>query len=163
MSADPKQQVLDYPFRTPTGLAPPEEFQQLRQGCPVAHVRLPSGDQAVLLTRYDDVITEDVELKDGTLPKGTTVVCNLSAANRDEQAFDHADEMDLRRSPNTHIAFVVGPHSCLGQALARTELQTVLEVLLRRLPSLELAIPPEQLPRREGLIVGGLEKVPVRW
>ncbi len=71
--------------------------------------------------------------------------------------------MDLRRPPNAHLAFGVGPHSCLGQALARTELQTVLSVLLRRLPTLELDTPAEALPRREGLLAGGLEKVPVRW
>jgi cytochrome P450 len=78
-------------------------------------------------------------------------------------SFERASEMDLRRSPNTHITFGVGPHSCVGQALARTELQTVPSVLLRRLPPLELAVPVEALPRREGLIVGGLERVLVRW
>lgn len=112
------------------------------------------------LPRY---ISEDAEIPSGKLPKGTTVVCNMAAANRDERAFAHAEEMDLRRSPNAHLTFGSGSHSCLGQALARTELQTVLEVLLRTLPTLALAIPPEQLPRREGLLVGGLEKVPVRW
>jgi cytochrome P450 len=89
------------------------------------------------------------------------VVCNLAAANRDEKAFAHADEMDLL--PNAHLAFGVGPHSCLGQALARTELQTALSVLLRRLPTLVFDIPAKAPPRREGLIVEGLEKVPVRW
>jgi cytochrome P450 len=61
------------------------------------------------------------------------------------------------------MAFGVGPHSCVGQSLARTELQTVLSVLLRRLPTLELAVPAKELPRREGLLVGGLERVIVRW
>ncbi|MGW2199991.1 cytochrome P450, partial [Streptosporangium sp. NPDC001682] len=61
------------------------------------------------------------------------------------------------------LAFGVGAHSCLGQALARTELQVVLEVLLRRLPSLELAVPVEELHKVEGLVVGGLREVPVRW
>lgn len=65
--------------------------------------------------------------------------------------------------PNPHISFGVGAHSCLGQALARVELQTVLSVLLERLPTLELAVPAEDLRRQEGLLVGGLEEVPVRW
>ncbi|MEV1177803.1 cytochrome P450, partial [Nonomuraea sp. NPDC049784] len=60
-------------------------------------------------------------------------------------------------------AFGARAHSCLGQALARTELQAVLEVLLRKLPSLELAVPVEDLRRLEGLVVGGLREVPVRW
>jgi cytochrome P450 len=106
---------------------------------------------------------EEVEIAGTRLRRGTTVVCDMAAANRDEKTFDNPDEMDLTRSPNAHLAFGAGPHSCLGQALARSELQTVLDVLLRRLPSLELAVPVEALRRVEGLVVGGLREVPVRW
>ncbi|MFJ4533724.1 cytochrome P450 [Streptomyces nigrescens] len=108
-------------------------------------------------------LTEDVEIGGEVLPNGTTVVCAMAAANRDETAFENAAEMDLARTPNPHLAFGAGPHSCLGQALARTELQVALEVLLRRLPSLELDIPATDLERLEGLLVGGLSEVPVRW
>src|SRR5689334_14621164 len=55
MSSDIREQVPDYPFRANGALDAPEEWARLRQGCPVAHVRLPSGDQALLLTRYSDV------------------------------------------------------------------------------------------------------------
>jgi cytochrome P450 len=112
------------------------------------------------MVRYLPVATE---VSDTVLPKGTTVLCSMAAANRDETAFDDADSFDITRSPNTHLSFGVGPHSCLGQALARTELQVVLEVLLRRLPTLELAVEPGELVKLEGLIVGGLTEVPVRW
>ncbi|WP_026152419.1 cytochrome P450 [Actinopolyspora halophila] len=108
-------------------------------------------------------IGEQAHLADTTLPEGTTVVCSMAAANRDESVFDNAEDMTLGRSPNPHLAFGVGAHSCLGQALARTELQTVLEVLLRRLPSLKLAVPVDELRRVDGLVVGGLREVPVRW
>ena len=108
-------------------------------------------------------ITEDVELSGQQVPRGTTVICNLSSANRDETAFESADEMNLTRSPNTHISFGAGSHSCIGQPLARTELQTVLNVLLRRLPTLALAVKPEELSRNEGLVVGGLSQVLVTW
>ncbi|MGW8970566.1 cytochrome P450 [Streptomyces platensis] len=108
-------------------------------------------------------LTEDVEIGGEVLPDGTTVVCAMAAANRDETAFENAAEMDLARTPNPHLAFGAGPHSCLGQALARTELQVALEVLLRRLPSLALDIPATDLERLEGLLVGGLSEVPVRW
>ncbi|WP_432146042.1 cytochrome P450 [Streptomyces sp. bgisy084] len=109
------------------------------------------------------LLTEDVEIRGEVLPNGTTVVCAMAAANRDETAFENAAEMDLARTPNPHLAFGAGPHSCLGQALARTELQVTLEVLLRRLPSLALDIPATGLERLEGLLVGGLSEVPVRW
>ncbi|WP_214412032.1 cytochrome P450 [Sphaerisporangium fuscum] len=112
------------------------------------------------LPRY---LKEETEVSGVHLPKGTTVVCSMAAANRDESAFDAAERFDLTRSPNPHLAFGAGAHSCLGQALARTELQVVLEVLLRRLPTLDLAVPVEELERVEGLAVGGLRTVPVRW
>ncbi|MFG6195392.1 cytochrome P450 [Nonomuraea sp. JJY05] len=112
------------------------------------------------LPRY---LKEETEVSGTVLPRGTTVICSMAAANRDESVFDAAAEMDLTRSPNPHLAFGSGSHSCLGQSLARTELQVVLEVLLRKLPTLELAVPVEELHRVEGLVVGGLRQVPVRW
>ncbi|MBE9373612.1 cytochrome P450 [Saccharopolyspora sp. HNM0983] len=112
------------------------------------------------LRRY---LSEDVQLGDDVLPGGSTVICSMPAANRDGEVFAGAEEMDLGRSPNPHLTFGAGPHSCLGQALARTELQVALEVLLRELPSLELAVPSAELERVEGLLVGGLREVPVRW
>ncbi|SEM46374.1 cytochrome P450 [Nonomuraea pusilla] len=118
------------------------------------------ADSGFGLPRY---LREETEVSGTYLPKGTTVVCSMAAANRDESVFADADRMDLTRSPNPHLAFGSGAHSCLGQALARTELQVVLEVLLRRLPTLELAVPVEELERVEGLAVGGLRTVPVRW
>lgn len=108
-------------------------------------------------------ITEDIEIAGQTLPSGTTVICSMSAANRDTETFSDPEQMDLRRSPNPHLTFGAGPYACVGQALARTELQTVLRVLLRRLPTLALAEPVESLARREGLLIGGLQRVPVRW
>jgi cytochrome P450 len=112
------------------------------------------------MLRYFD---EDVELAGTVLPSGTTAVCSMAAANRDERMFDNAAEMDLRRSPNPHLAFGAGAHACIGQPLARTELQAVLDVLLRRFPSLELAVAVDDLRRVEGLVVGGLRELPVRW
>jgi cytochrome P450 len=108
-------------------------------------------------------LSEPVTVGDADLPAGTTVINSLAAANRDENAFTCPADMDLTRTPNPHLAFGAGPHSCLGQALARTELQVALNVLLRRVPGLDLAVPAEELPRREGLLVGGIERVLVRW
>ena len=108
-------------------------------------------------------LSEETEIGGVPLPKGTTVVCSLGAANRDERTFADAATLDLSRSLNPHLSFGAGAHACIGQALARTELQVVLDVLLRRLPSLDLAVPAAELERREGLVVGGLPRLPVRW
>jgi cytochrome P450 len=112
------------------------------------------------MSRY---LSADLEIAGTTLPSGTTVMCSMAAANRDEDAFADAAGMNLGRSPNPHLAFGAGAHACLGQPLARTELQVTLEVLLRKLPSLELAVSQEELRRVEGLAVGGLRELPVRW
>lgn len=112
------------------------------------------------MSRY---LADDFEVAGTVLPGGTTAMCSMAAANRDETAFENASEMDLGRSPNPHLAFGAGAHACLGQPLARTELQVTLEVLLRKLPSLELAVPADELRRVEGLAVGGLRELPVRW
>ncbi|WP_407778602.1 cytochrome P450 [Actinophytocola sp.] len=112
------------------------------------------------MVRYFD---QEVEIAGTTLPSGTTAVCSMAAANRDERRFTDADRVDLRRGPNPHLAFGAGAHACIGQPLARTELQAVLDVLLRRLPSLELAVDVDDLRRVEGLVVGGLRELPVRW
>ncbi|WP_072803280.1 cytochrome P450 [Rhodococcoides yunnanense] len=112
------------------------------------------------LRRY---VSEDIELGSTVVPKGTTVICSQSSANRDGDIFENADGMNLGRSPNPHLVFGAGPHSCLGQALARTELQVVLTVLLDKLPTLRLAIETSDLERVEGLLVGGLRELPVAW
>lgn len=108
-------------------------------------------------------VDAEIEIAGETVPADTTVWSVMASANRDESVFEGADDMDLTRSPNPHITFGVGAHSCVGQTLARVELQTVLSVLLDRLPTLDLAVPESDLRRREGLLVGGLEEVPVRW
>ncbi|MBL0886545.1 cytochrome P450 [Myceligenerans indicum] len=112
------------------------------------------------MMRYIDA---EIELSGVSVPSGTTVVCSMAAANRDEAAFEDAARLDLTRTPNPHLAFGAGAHSCLGQALARTELQIALETLLRRLPTLELAVDADKLTRVDGLAVGGLSELPVRW
>ncbi|MET0136409.1 MAG: cytochrome P450, partial [Kibdelosporangium sp.] len=146
-------------------LAEPDRWAQLRADpdlvrTAVEEVLRFDSNAGFGMPRY---LSAEVEVADRKLPGGTTVVCSMGAANRDDRAFADADRMDLRRAPNPHLAFGIGPHACVGQALARVELRTVLQVLLRRLPTLELAEPPAALAIREGLVVGGLERLLVRW
>jgi len=118
------------------------------------------ADLGLGMVRYID---QDIEVAGERIPSGTTVMCDMAAANRDETAFEGAADMNLARNPNQHLTFGAGAHSCLGQSLARTELQTVLGVLLDRLPTLDLAVPAAELERIEGLAVTGLASLPVRW
>ncbi|MBL1117224.1 cytochrome P450 [Streptomyces sp. 110] len=108
-------------------------------------------------------LTEDAQLGGEVIPKGSTTVSVVASANRDERMFPHADHLDLTRTPNRHLAFGAGAHSCIGQALARTELHVALEILLDRLPDLDLAVPSAELARRTGVLTDSFERVPVVW
>ena len=83
------------------------------------------------------------------------------SANRDAAAFDDPDRFDVRRDPNSHLAFGFGPHFCMGASLARLELQVMFSELLRRLSDLPLAGDP--LPRRASNFISGQAAMPVEF
>ena len=76
--------------------------------------------------------------------------------------FARADECDVRRTPNEHVACGFGTHFCLGASLARLEIRTMVDRVLTRLPDLELT-QVDGLPRRPANFVSGLEAMPVRF
>ncbi|GAB2634414.1 cytochrome P450 [Nocardia goodfellowii] len=107
--------------------------------------------------------TEDLELGGELIGKGSTVVVSLLAANRDPQRFDNADALDLRRDTRGRLAFGHGVHSCLGQQLARIEMRAGFEGLLRRFPTLALAVPAAEVPLRTDMNIYGVHELPVTW
>jgi cytochrome P450 PksS len=106
---------------------------------------------------------EDVTVAGVTIPQGSLVFTVLASANRDEQQFADPDRLDLLREPNRHVAFGQGIHFCLGAPLARLEGQIAISTLVRRLPELRLAVPPNALRWRGGLVLRGLKKMPVAF
>ncbi|MGP4095059.1 cytochrome P450 [Nonomuraea sp. KM90] len=109
-------------------------------------------------------ITEDVELGRTTVPAGSTLIPNIPAANRDPDKFPDPDRFDPRRqNSGQHLTFGAGPHYCLGQPLARLELQVVLTTLAQRLPNLRLRDSADDLRLRTGGLSGGLQDVWVTW
>lgn len=110
------------------------------------------------------VAIDDVEIAGVTIQKGEGVYPLLLAANRDPEIFDSPDEFDIRReNADQHIAFSNGIHQCLGQPLARLELQVVFSKLFQRFPSLQLAEPLDSLPFKHDMYVFGLHALPVSW
>ncbi|WP_328466019.1 cytochrome P450 [Actinoplanes sp. NBC_00393] len=107
------------------------------------------------------VATEDLEIGGVTVSAGDPVVVVLLSANRDGDRFPAADELRLDRTQNPHLAFGHGIHYCLGAPLARLETQVAFTALLARHPGLRLAVPPEDLRWRPGLLLRGLETLPV--
>jgi cytochrome P450 len=116
-----------------------------------------------LETATERYAREDVTIAGVTIPRGEMVFAVLASANRDERQFDHADTLDISREPNRHLAFGQGVHFCLGAPLARLEGQIAINSLLRRLPDLRLAVPPQNLRRRPGLVLHGLKSLPVTF
>lgn len=83
--------------------------------------------------------------------------------NRDGTAFPDPDVLDIHRQSRHHVAFGYGIHQCLGQPLARVELQVVYSTLYRRIPTLDLAVPFEEVPFKEDMTVYGVHSLPVTW
>ena len=103
----------------------------------------------------------DVELAGQRIPAGALVVLLLGAANRDPARFPEPDRFNLDRRAAGHLAFGAGVHACLGAALARLEVQTAIETLLRRWPSLRLT--SDRPAWRPTATLRSLATLPVTW
>jgi cytochrome P450 len=91
------------------------------------------------------VAKEDVEVGGRLIHAGEGVIVATDAGNRDANAFPDPDVLDIHRRARHHVAFGYGVHQCLGQPLARVELQVVYGTLYRRVPSLRLAVPLDEI------------------
>jgi cytochrome P450 len=109
------------------------------------------------------VAIEDVELGGVLIRAGEGVIALANMGNRDPEVFEHGDELDVDRNARNHIAFGFGQHQCLGQALARLELQIVMDTLFRRIPDLRPAVPEEELSFKDDATVYGMHEFPVTW
>ncbi|WP_433284414.1 cytochrome P450 [Pseudonocardia sp. CA-142604] len=109
------------------------------------------------------VALADVELGGVLIKAGEGVLPSLYAANWDRSVFDSPDVLDVERGARHHVAFGYGPHQCLGQNLARAELEIVFETLFRRIPGLKLAVDVDEIPTKEKASVYGLYRLPVTW
>jgi cytochrome P450 len=104
--------------------------------------------------------TEDCELAGQKITKGDWLMLCYASGNRDEAVFEDPFTFNPDRTPNNQIAFGFGGHVCLGQHLARMEMRILMEELLPRLGSLELAGEPARV---EATFVGGLKRLPIRF
>jgi cytochrome P450 len=141
----------------------------LRQPGAIAALRAnPAGIPAAVeeLLRYDGpvpatlkVATRDLEWRGARIAKGDRVFPFMSSANRDPAQFERADQLDLERHPNRHLAFAFGIHFCLGAPLARLEAKLAFETLLRRLPDLT----PGEARFKPQVFLRGLRALPLSW
>jgi cytochrome P450 len=109
------------------------------------------------------VALEDIEIGGQVIRAGEGLIMVSETANWDPAVFPDPDRIDVRRDARRHVAFGFGVHQCLGQSLARMELQVVYPTLLRRIPTLRLAADVAQLPFKDDGFVYGVYELPVSW
>lgn len=102
----------------------------------------------------------DTELGGQQIAAGDWLMLNYVAANHDPAQFPEPRRFDPTRPANRHAAFGAGSHQCLGLHLARLEMRILLDVLLDRIDSLELAGEPRRV---NSTFVGGFKALPMRW
>ena len=102
----------------------------------------------------------DAELAGQAIKAGDKVVMYFGAANRDPAVFDRPERLDLSRQENRQIAFGTGPHGCLGQHIARIEIDAMLREVLTRMKDFELAAPVEWLPSN---FISGPKAMPLKF
>lgn len=124
------------------------------EGWPVAVEELLRYESPV--QRFNRFVLDDVELGGRVLRRGERLSLVFASANRDPDAFEDPDRLDLGRTPNRHVAFGGGIHYCLGAPLARLEAQVAFPALL---PYVEWVGEPVWRP---GAVLRGLQALPVR-
>jgi cytochrome P450 len=143
----------------------PDQLEALREG------RVDVANAVEELLRYLTVISfgttrtavEDVELGGEMIRAGEPVGVYLPTANRDPLRFTSGDDLDLSADAHGHLAFGHGVHQCLGQQLARIEMRIAYPALLRRFPTLRLAVPADEVPLRSDMAIYGVHRLPVEW
>ncbi len=118
---------------------------------------------SIIQTGQRRIAVEDIEIGDETIRAGDGIILDVAPANWDERQFPDPGRLDLLREDGPHVGFGYGRHQCVGQQLARMELQIVLPTLLRRVPTLQLAVPLEDLPFKHDALAYGLYELPVTW
>ncbi|WP_328997180.1 cytochrome P450 [Kribbella sp. NBC_00709] len=108
-------------------------------------------------------VLEDIELHGQVLGAGEGVIFPNDIANRDASVFADPDTLDVHRDARRHVAFGFGVHQCLGQPLARLELQVVYSTLYRRIPTLRRAVGLDEIPFKHDGAVYGVYSLPVTW
>ena len=143
-------------------LARPDQLRTVRDGLDDPAVIAAAGEEMLRfdgpLQLFERTATAATEIAGTTIEPGQKIAALLGAANHDPAVFTDPEQMDVTRDPNPHVGFGLGIHFCLGAPLARVEIQTSLQTLLSRFPSLQLAEAPQHRPE---FVIRGLEELRV--
>ncbi|MBO3676196.1 cytochrome P450 [Streptomyces sp. NEAU-YJ-81] len=106
---------------------------------------------------------EDIEIGGQVIRAGEGVIIPGATGNWEHGVFPDPERLDVHRDARRHMAFGFGVHQCLGQPLARLELQVVYRTLFRRVPTLRRATELERIPFKDDGVVYGVYELPVSW
>lgn len=148
--------LLEHPDQLEKLLADPEGMIQPAVEELVRYATI--GDTAV-----PRVALEDIEIGGKVIKAGDGILCLGLAGNRDPEVFPEPDKLILERGTRKHLGFGYGLHHCIGSDLARLEMQIVWTRLFQAIPTLRLAKPFLEIPRKEGAVIYGLWELPVTW
>jgi cytochrome P450 len=109
------------------------------------------------------VALEDIKIDGRVIRAGEGVIIATDIGSRDPEIFEHPDTLDIHRDAHRHLVFGCGPHRCLGESLARAELQVVYRTICRRLPGLRLATDIAEVPFNHDGFFYGVHKLLVTW
>jgi cytochrome P450 len=117
---------------------------------------------SIVHSQVDRVAIEDLTIGGQLIRAGDWLLMNLPAGNWDREFVDNPEALDADRNTRGHLGFGYGVHQCIGQNLARVEMQVAFATLARRLPGLKLAVSPDELRFKEADIYG-MKELPVTW
>ncbi|MEJ2857698.1 MULTISPECIES: cytochrome P450 [unclassified Saccharothrix] len=109
------------------------------------------------------IAKQDLEIAGQRIAAGEGLYFLTGSANRDKEVYDDPAAFDIHRPNRGHLAFGYGLHQCLGQNLARVELEVVFESLFRRFPDLRSAVPVDELSYKHDSALFGVHELPVVW
>ena len=118
---------------------------------------------SIVHSEVDRVATEDFVLGGQLIRTGDMLLMNLPAGNWDPGFVEHPEALDIERNTRGHLGFGYGVHQCIGQNLARVEMQVAFATLARRLPELRLAASPDALRFKGESNIYGMKGLPVTW
>ena len=119
---------------------------------------------SIIQTGQRRIALEDIAIAGEVIRAAEGIIIDLAPANWDAATFDEPDRLDLHRAgAEQNMAFGYGRHQCVGQQLARAELQIVLPTLFRRIPTLRMAIPIDEVPFKHDRLAYGVYELPVTW
>ena len=148
-----------------TLLQHPDQLRQLGEDPSLVRPATDELLRYLTITQFTSprVALEDIEVGGQLIRAGEGVIALAASANRDEEIFPDADRFNIHRKARQHVAFGHGVHVCVGQHVARAELQAAFSAVVLRLPQLRLAVPLEEVPFRTDMEVYGVHALPVMW